>query len=250
MGAEMTPTHNTQNTDPNFSPNSTFYDEVSTLPTYKDGDEALRAHDEDEGDDIIFPRATTRLSSRYQSNSSSHDISVQSESGHSKHSAEADIVLDEEEDEASTIECAVVIYALSTLLVEGNDALLMRLAMHFESVCEVMGRVVVLSETLTTEEVKEVLERLMVDGEREWRKDLEAVIGSDHEWTTDVMQIIGHLGVEKEEVLMVTNNTADMGVRKYVVQNEESEGTGMRGEHFVYLEEHIVPMGGGTGSSE
>merc|ERR1712154_181521 len=35
-----------QCTDPNFSPN-TFGHEFSTLPTYKDGDDALHAHDDE-----------------------------------------------------------------------------------------------------------------------------------------------------------------------------------------------------------
>ena len=75
-----------------------------------------------------------------------------------------------------------MVYALSTLLPmeqEADEALLMRLAMHFECVRDKIGRVAVLSEALTTEEAQRALERLQSSGEREWRLDLEAVVWAD-----------------------------------------------------------------------
>merc|ERR1711997_290715 len=92
---------------------------------------------------------------------------------------------------------------------DDDEALRMRLAMHFECVHDVIGRVAVLSDTLTTQQTKDALGRLQLTDEREWRLDLEAVIGCDHQWTSDVAMIAEKMGVEKEEVLFVTNTESE-----------------------------------------
>ena len=59
-----------------------------------------------------------------------------------------------------------MVYALSTLLsMEQDEALRMRLAMHFECVCDKTGHVAVMSEALTTQEAQRALGRLQLEGE-------------------------------------------------------------------------------------
>ena len=66
-----------------------------------------------------------------------------------------------------------MVYALSTLLsMEQDEALLMRLAMHFECVHDKIGHVAVLSEALTTLEAQRAREAVLeasASGSRTWR---------------------------------------------------------------------------------
>ena len=73
---------------------------------------------------------------------------------------------------------------------EQDEALLMRLAMHFERVRDKIGHVAVLSEALTTQEAQRAREAV-VGGRAQVEAGLVGCGG--HVWTTDVAQIAEHV---------------------------------------------------------